>query len=196
MDSAARSLFRRLAVSSVLLAPAALRAAPPAKACVEAESAIAVEEPCFKVAADAVPAGSEFVRGASGGSYLEIPEGRGNPPKIESGQAKIEVEIPKDGAYVFWARVWWEGECGNSLRVKVDDAAPFLFGEDGTFKSWHWVKFPVARTAKPIQLKKGPHAVVLLNNEDGVRVDQIVFCADRRWVPVDIEPVTSPENAP
>lgn len=179
----------RIALSAIVL-PIAAIAAPAAKVCVEAETATAVEEPCFKVASDSVPAGTEFAKGASGDSYLEIPEGRGNPPKVEAGKATVTIEVPKDGAYMLWARVWWEGECSNSFRVKIDDAAPFLFGEDGTFKAWHWVKYPVARTAKPITLKKGPHTLTILNNEDGVKIDQIAFCADKRWVPVDIEPVT------
>ena len=175
-----------LALFAIAL-PIAAVAAPASRVCIEAETATAIEEPCFKVSPDAIPAGTEFVKGASGDSYLEIPEGRGNPPKVEAGKATVTVEIPKDGAYILWARVWWEGECSNSFRVKIDDAAPFLFGEDGTFKSWHWVKFPVARTAKPIQLAKGPHTIAFMNNEDGVRIDQVALCSDKRWVPVDIE---------
>ncbi|MGI6496319.1 MAG: hypothetical protein ACOX5G_09580 [Kiritimatiellia bacterium] len=174
------------------LLPGILFAAPAARVCVEAETAAVIEEPFYKVTADAVPDGTSFVKGASGDSYLEIPEGRGNPPKVETGRAELVVDVPRDGAYLLWARVWWEGECGNSLRIQVDGGAPFLFGEDGTFQSWHWVKYPVARTAKPLQLKKGPCTLVFLNNEDGVRIDQVVLCADRRWVPVDIEPVTAP----
>lgn len=182
--------MKTIAFFAALTIPAAIIAAPAARVCVEAESATDIEEPCYKVTSDAVPSGTEFIKGASGETYLEIPEGRGNPPKVTNGKATIAVEVPKDGAYMLWARVWWEGECSNSFSVKIDDNAPILFGEDGTFKAWHWVKFPVARTAKPIQLAKGPHTIVFMNREDGVRIDQVVLCADRRWVPVDIEQVT------
>ena len=88
---------------------------------------------------------------------------------------------------MLWCRVWWNGECSNSFTVKIDDQPPFLFGEDATYKTWHWVRYPVSRTAKPIDLTAGDHSLVLLNREDGVRIDQILLSSDKRFVPVDIE---------
>ena len=145
----------------------------------EAETAQTLEVPMVAV--------SNGVAGASG-AYLEIPEGAGNPPKLMAGKAVFSTEIPEDGTFTLWCRVWWEGECSNSFTIGFDDQPTFLFGEDATYKAWHWVKYPVSRTVSPIKLAKGKHTLVFHNREDGVRLDQILLSADKRFVPVDIEP--------
>ncbi|HON46196.1 MAG: hypothetical protein KBI41_08615 [Kiritimatiellae bacterium] len=165
-------------VCAVLLAASVVAQARGIKICFEAESATAVEAPMVVV--------SNGVEGASG-AYLEIPEGAGNPPKVEAGKAVFTVDVPEDGAFTLWCRVWWEDECGNSFTVKIDDQPAFLFGEDATYKTWHWVKYPVARTTPPIKLAKGSHTLTFHNREDGVRLDQVLLSADKRFVPVEIE---------
>jgi hypothetical protein len=148
------------------------------RVCVEAETGTAVEAP--------VAVASNGVAGASG-AYLEIPEGAGNPPKLLAGRVSFQVEAPQEAAYTLWCRVWWEGECSNSFTVGLDDQPTFLFGEDATYKSWHWVKYPVSRTAAPLKLSPGKHTLTFRNREDGVRLDQVLLSADKRFVPVDIE---------
>lgn len=148
------------------------------RVCLEAESASALEAPVVCV--------TNGVAGAPH-AYLEIPEGAGNPPKRNEGKATFQVEIPEDGLFTLWCRVWWEGECSNSFTVGFDDQPTFLFGEDATYKAWHWVKYPVSRTVAPIRLAKGKHTLVFNNREDGVRLDQVLLSADKRFVPVDIE---------
>ena len=148
------------------------------KVCWEAESAKILEPPAVRL--------STGCEGASG-AFVEIPEGAGNPPARNEGKAVYEIEISETGSYWLWARVWWNGECSNSFTVTIDDKTPFLFGEDATYRTWHWVKYPVSRMAKPVSLEKGRHTVVFANREDGVRVDQILLSSDRRFVPSGIE---------
>ena len=150
--------------------------------CLAAVSAGTVEAPMVVV--------SNGVAGASG-PYLEIPEGAGNPPKVTAGKAAFTVEIPEDADYTLWARVYWDDECSNSFTVAFDGQPGFLFGEDATYKAWHWVKYPVSYTAKPVRLTKGQHTLTFRNREDGVCLDQVLLSADKRFVPVDIEPVGS-----
>lgn len=148
------------------------------KICFEAESAATREWPMAVL--------TNGVTGASG-AYLEIPEGSGNPPKLEAGQASFTFDVPQDGLFTLWCRVWWDGECSNSFTVRVDGQPGFLFGEDATYKTWHWVKYPVSRTVPPIKLAKGKHVLAFHNREDGVRLDQVLLSADKRFVPVDRE---------
>ena len=150
---------------------------------VEAESAVETEAP-MALATNAVAAGD--IGHTASGAWLAIPEKAGNPPKLEKGFAKYEVEIPSDGGWYLWARVLWEGECSNSFTIQIDDGAPFLFGEDMTFNAWHWVRYPVSRMAKPVQLAKGRHTIVFRNREDGVALDQFLLSSEKRYVPVGI----------
>lgn len=149
--------------------------------CIEAESASRIEFP-MRIS----PKAPDHVSG----QCLEIKEGIGNPPKVMAGKAVYELNIQKEQSYYLWCRVWWNGECSNSLNISLDRKKPFLFGEDSTYREWHWVRYPISRTACPLFLTKGKHRLELLNREDGVWIDQILLSADKRFVPVDIERTT------
>jgi len=147
--------------------------------CIEAESAQSIEEPVCIV--------SNGISNISG-SVISIPEKAGNPPERCEGAATYTLELPEAGSFTLWCRVWWEGECSNSFTVKFNDAPAFLFGENATYKTWHWVKYPVSRTSPKINLTAGRNLLRLENREDGIMVDQILLSSDTRFVPVDIEP--------
>lgn len=154
-----------------------------AQVVIEAESAVETEAPVVR---GTTPAGAPAEQAASGGAYLFIKEGAGNPPKLNKGFAKYEVEVEKAGGYRLWARVRWDGECSNSFTIQIDDRPAFLFGEDATFNVWHWVRYPVARMAPLVKLSKGKHTIVFRNREDGVALDQILLTTDKRYVPVGV----------
>ena len=155
--------------------------------CVEMETATNVVAPMVAVQRGAPPAGIHPVADASGDAYLEVPLGVGKPPKVTAGHATLEIDVPEAGAYYFWLRAYWEGECSNSIQVQVDDRPAFLIGEDATYRAWHWVKYPVSRLAAAPRLTKGRHTLVFIHREDGVRLDQLVLTTDARFVPVGIE---------
>jgi len=171
-----KSLYKGIVLGTALVASTVWGGN--AKVCFEAETFKAIEPP--------MTVKTNGCDGASG-AFLEIAEGVGNPPKLNSGKAEYEVEIPEDGAYILWARVEWNGECSNSFTVMIDGRPPILFGEDMTFHTWHWVKYPVSRMAKPITLEAGKHKITFANREDGVRIDQILLTTNRRYTPMGIE---------
>ena len=175
--------MEKLVLAAILAAGASACVA--ATVLVEAENAVETEAP-MALATNAVATG-DMALTASGDAWLTIPEKAGNPPKLEKGFAKFEVEIPSDGGWFLWARVKWDGECSNSFTIQIDDGAPFLFGEDTTFNAWHWVRHPVSRMAKPVQLQKGRHTIVFRNREDGVSLDQLLLSTEKRFVPVGIQ---------
>lgn len=182
MPSMNRKSFWLLAAGVSVLASAALAGS----ICVEAESA-ATNAPMLRVAKDVVPPGVKYVEGASDAAYLEVPLGTGKPPRVKAGAASLDLELPEEGAYTLWLRVYWEGECSNSVHVQVDDRPPFLVGEDATYHSWHWVKYPVSRMASRLALAKGSHRLSFVHREDGIRIDQVLLSSDARLVPVGIE---------
>ena len=161
--------------------------------CFEAERADSVESPMRVVevpsarpgtGTDAVAVGQD----ASGGKYLEVPQGAGNPPKLTDGSAVFAFDVAEAGTYALWCRVWWPDECGNSFTMSVDDGTSFTFGQDGTYRCWHWMRVP--RRVKPFKLSKGRHTLKVMNREDGAMLDQVLWSRDRRYVPVGSEDVT------
>lgn len=158
--------------------------------CFEAESMEGLTEPMEIVDATNTPSEGavKVVKGASGDKYLQIAIGKGKAPKV-AGQASFAFDLEKEGTYTLWCRVSWDGECSNSFTMTLDDGLPFIFGEDATYNTWHWVKAPPR--LKQLTLSKGKHKLTVKNREDGVRLDQVLLVLDKGYVPVDIEPVTA-----
>lgn len=160
--------------------------------CFEAESAFQVDPPMRRVHATDSGLSTQdraIAEAASGGAYLEIPQGAGNPPQLTAGAAKFLIEVPRPADYILWARVWWEDECGNSFTMRVDNQPAFVFGQDSTVRCWHWVRAPPRLPC--LSLSAGEHLLVVSNREDGARIDQILLTADPKYVPVGIERVRS-----
>ncbi len=153
----------------------------------EAEAAHAVEAPMVVVVAADPPPGVVAVEGASGGAYLAIPQGAGNPPKVTTGSATFHIEVPAAGLYTLWLRAYWDDSCGNSINVRINDTAPFTM-QDSTYQTWHWVRSPPR--LRQLLLAEGPATLTLINREDGVRIDQILLTTSRNMVPTAIEPPT------
>lgn len=163
-----------------LMAPAAARAGT---LCFEAEDSTAIEPPVRVWDGGEDEADRQVAAQASGGRFIEIPEGAGDPPDV-GGEAVYEFEITQPGRYRFWGRAWWPNSCGNSFTFILNDAQPFVFGRGGTYESWHWVRGML------VPLQPGRHTLRVLNREDGARLDQILITRNLRYVPVGIEEVT------
>jgi hypothetical protein len=153
-------------------------------------SAMAEEIICFEaesgqeiVAPVAIVAG-EPAESVSGGKIVEVKQGAGEGKKV-GGSISYSIELAETGNYYLWARVWWLDGCGNSFSVKFNDGPTFAFGNDNTFKNWHWVKARVR-----LKLEAGTHTIVVSNREDGIKIDQFLLTDDRAVVPVGIETIT------
>ena len=110
---------------------------------------------------------------ASGGRALIIPDGVGKT----KGHATLKFNIERSGRYVIWARVLWPDYCGNSFFFSVDGGNDAIFGQDGTYKSWHWRRGPEAT------LRAGEHSLRISNREDGAAIDTIAVSRDANFVP-------------
>lgn len=149
--------------------------------CFEAENAKELKAP---VKAVEINDKVEAVQ-VSQAKIIEIEQGAGEGSKV-GGTAKYKITLKEDGTYFFWARCWWIDGCGNSVNVKIIDKAvdkyEFILGNDGTYKSWHWVKAKVS-----LKLEKGAYDLELGNREDGIKIDQLLITSDRKLIPVEIE---------
>ena len=179
--------MRWLAALACLLVLSVTGASGLDRVCFEAESAAAVTPP-MAVVTGAVAAAAPAGKGASAGGYVEIAQGKGNPPEVDAGEAVYAFEAPAAGDYVLWCRVWWDNECGNSLTMVLDGGAPFSFGQDSTYECWHWAKSPPRLTQ--LTLQAGKHELRVKNREDGIKLDQVLLARNKRYVPVDVEKVT------
>jgi len=145
--------------------------------CFEAEDAKEIKAPVKIIE---VKDAAETAR-VSQGRIIEIEQGAGEGSKV-GGSAKYKINLKEDGTYYFWARCWWVDSCGNSFGVKIGDKPEFIMGNDGTYKSWHWIKAKIT-----LKLDKGVYDLEIGNREDGIKIDQILITSDRKLIPVEIE---------
>ncbi len=189
MNSHAHGWFFRL-LSALLVAAAPFAVQSADSICLNAAAPATLEAPVEIAAATNAPVEfrEKLEKGLAGETFLQIAQGKGYPPDVTTGLATYSFTIEHAGDYVLWCRVWWLDECGNSFSIHIGEAKPFIFGEDSTFKTWHWVRAPLR--LKQLTLTPGVHTLTVRNREDGVALHQILLTRDKTYVPVDIEPVT------
>jgi hypothetical protein len=161
-----------------------LQSAPSDRVCFEAEDAKSIT-PHFKKRTTPFKDSRNIL---SSGGCIEIPEKiNGEEHKeVYEGVVTYEVNIPSAGEYAFWARVYWGPDkgCSNSFWVSLNGGAPQVFGEDGTYLVWHWIKLK-----DKVDLPQGKVPLVLKNREDGIMIDQI-FLTKGAIIPVGKMAVT------
>ena len=152
------------------------------------------EESVFKIidAGDAVKFTAPVEKGTDSQAFkntvLKILDGKGTPPDDKEpamvfGGAEFAFELPSDAECKVWLRVWWDGSCGNTINLKMDDEPKSItVGNDGTYRTWHWLEAP-----KIYKLASGKHSLFLLNREDGIMFDQLLITNDHQYVPQGIE---------
>ena len=97
---------------------------------------------------------------ASEGLCLAIPGDAGKGV----GSAEYVLELPEAGDYRFFAQVFWEDGCSNSLRVEAAGQPAVISSE--VFQAWH--KLASKRT---FHLPAGRVTLTVHNVEDGIRLD-------------------------
>ena len=108
--------------------------------------------------------------GASGGLALSLPEGAGSSEGFtqgREGRARFAVPGGDGGERELWLRLYWNGNCSNSLFVLCPPAERLLTVDSYSMRTWHWVKVP------ELSLPPGETEFDLINREDGIWVDQI-----------------------
>jgi len=109
---------------------------------------------------------------ASGNRVLAVPLGAGK----ENGTAAYSLPAIPAGSYTIWVRAHWTDGCSNSIGCVIGEAHIKI--SDELFKQWHWVG-----SSQQVSLPGGPVEMILLSLEDGIMIDQVLFTADRAFVP-------------
>ena len=126
--------------------------------------------------------------GAPDDTILVIPDGKGVPPQgkqpeLEYGGCVFEFETAEDFNAEIWLNVVWDGSCGNTIDIRVDDEKKSVtVGNDGTYNAWHWMKSP-----KSYKLRAGKHKLYILNREDDIKFAQAFITNDKNLVPQGFE---------
>jgi len=131
--------------------------------------------------------------GKASGKTLAVPKTEpGQKPKHE--EVTYTVNIPQNGYYYLWARVYWKNGCGNSVYFKIDgEKGDAILGGDGTYNALHWVCLKETvdakknKTGDPLKLplKKGTVTFVMGSKESATEIDQFVLTTDPEMYPAN-----------
>ena len=118
---------------------------------------------------------------AANGREVMLLDGAGDG----KGEARFEVELSAEKDYAAWVRARWRDSCGNSLALMVDGVFSATVGQDAVYGAWHWLRAGGPR-GKPFHLGAGKHTVAVLEREDGIEFDEILFVPDGDFIPSGI----------
>lgn len=150
---------------ALILLPLLPAASFAATFCFEAEHANALSMP-FEITEPKEGPGSRV---------LTIPEGAGDSTAfrgarngIRPGTATYRVPFLAGKKWWVWLRVRWNGNCSNSMIVRIGNRSEIIMTE--RFGVWHWIKID-----KPFSVESRLTSVFLQSREDGIWVDQVLL---------------------
>jgi len=121
---------------------------------------------------------------------IKVETRKGHEAAQYPGYARYEFEVPSTGDYTLWVRAFWVDDCGDSIEVSINGAAPKRLG-GSTHGMWTWNRLSLSEGGPVLlRLEAGKtHTLVICNREDDLYLDQILLRgADRHWPdPVGIE---------
>ena len=117
---------------------------------------------------------------ASGGKFVEVPEGKGNNynrnTKGGPGQVQFTVNIPQSGTRALWARTIAPNGNSDSFFV-TNNGALIKEWLVPLSTAWKWNKIG------NFSFSAGSRNIAFRQREDGTRLDQIMLTTDLKFVP-------------
>ena len=120
--------------------------------------------------------------GASGGQYVEVPNGTGNNTNDATfggpGQVRYSIDIPQSGTYALWARTTAPTAGSDSFYVTRNNNSVLIKEWSGSLSTtWQWNK--VAN----LSLSAGTLSLEFRQREDGTQLDRLILSNDLTFVP-------------
>lgn len=105
---------------------------------------------------------------AFGGKYIHVPQGVNTRSPVE--QATARVQVPEDGSYTLWVRLYGPHGDADAMYAWIDDTPPVRFFTPSQGE-WHWLK------VQTYNLSAGDHVLKVGHGEVGARVDALYLTA-------------------
>ncbi|HEX7087925.1 MAG TPA: Ig-like domain-containing protein [Vicinamibacterales bacterium] len=111
--------------------------------------------------------------------------------RANSGSVSYQVDIPRAGTYVIWARVYAPNASRDSFEVSVDGQRDIYdVAENRWADRWQWTVVngrnggaPATLSPRTFQLTQGRHTIVFAGREANTYLDQIVITDDLTYIP-------------
>ncbi|HSX42840.1 MAG TPA: Ig-like domain-containing protein [Candidatus Saccharimonadales bacterium] len=107
-------------------------------------------------------------------------------PATDYGKATTSMSVPGTATYRIWSRIMAPDTTNHSYLLQVDGSTCYnVGGASIPANTWTWVDYQGGNTGTKVQqsLSQGAHALVLLGNAPGVKVDRVIATSDTACVP-------------
>lgn len=102
------------------------------------------------------------------------------------GSVSVSVPVTTAGDYRIWSRIKAADATNNSYMLEVDGTSCFKVGDSAiSATDWTWVDYQDGNTASKIDmsLSGGNHTLKLIGLEPGVKLDKVLFVANKDCTP-------------
>jgi hypothetical protein len=117
---------------------------------------------------------------ASGGKFVEVPEGTGNNYTDSTnggpGEVRFTINIPKAGTGILWARTIAPNGSSDSFYITTNGSLAIEWHVPGS-STWKWNKAAI------LSLGAGSVNLAFRQREDGTKLDQIILTSDANFDP-------------
>ncbi|MEJ2157364.1 MAG: hypothetical protein P8X96_18700 [Desulfobacteraceae bacterium] len=142
---------------------------------------------------------------ASAEGYIWAPEGSGKfyKPSDDGGRAEYRFDVPSEGDYVVWGRVFATDGGSDSFYVSVDGSDQLAWHtKQSESDRWTWDVVSLRRASddrnasNPLvyHLEAGLHTITFEQREDGTRLDRILVTNKLSLTAVELEMMLSGEE--
>lgn len=114
-------------------------------------------------------------------------------PTTDYGSGSASVTTPEAATYRIWTRIMVPDTTNNTYLLQVENNGAntcFTVGGAGVQSGkWTWVAYQNGNTSNrtDMALAKGAHAVKMIGNAPGVKVDRLVFSSDLNCTPTSVD---------
>ena len=136
---------------------------------------------------------------SSGDRYVEATgttENMETPPGVSS--SIYTFQVPREGTYMIWGRVFSPNSGSNSLWVRMDEGRWIRWNEIGETGQWRWDEVHDSDQNEELvgfELGKGEHTLQIARRETGVRLDKMIITSNWNYRPEGLQPAPPNEEA-
>ena len=119
---------------------------------------------------------------ASGGSFVEVPQGTGDNTNDATnggpGEVSFSIDVTEAGTYFLWARTLAPNARGEKRSF-------YVTGNGARIREWLVLRSPIWKWRKvgKVVLSAGNFNLAFRQRDDGTKLDLIILTNDRRFVP-------------
>ena len=111
--------------------------------------------------------------------YITRPIGGLDPAELVP-ELSYAINVPEEGKYTLWARIFTPNEGSRNIYIAMDDEAYQFIDAPGLFDEWYWMPM------KTVELTEGEHELNIIYRQAGVGLDRFILTSNFLYTPTGL----------